>query len=114
MRELTYLVATTLDGFIAGPDGGDPTGTIFEVEGDHMPYGIAEYPEIIPTHVRDMLGIAAPNKHFDTVLSGRATYAIGADQGLTSPYAHLRQLVQRALFLTYHPRADGERAAGSG
>jgi dihydrofolate reductase len=66
---------------------------VLEIEGDHMPYGIAEYPEMIPTHVRDMLGIDAPNKHFDTVLSGRATYAIGADQGLTSPYAHLRQLV---------------------
>jgi dihydrofolate reductase len=93
MRELTYMVATTLDGFIAAPDGSDPSGTIFEIEGEHMAYGFAEYPEMFPTHVRDMLNIDEPNKHFDTVLSGRATYAIGADQGLTSPYAHLRQLV---------------------
>ena len=88
MRELTYMVATTLDAFIAAPDGSDPSGTVFEIEGDHMTYGIAEYPEIIPTPARNMLGIDAPNKHFDTVLYGRATYAVGADQGLTNPYAH--------------------------
>ena len=88
MRELTYMVATTLDAFIAAPDGSDPSGTVFEIEGDHMTYGIAEYPEIIPTPARNMLGIDAPNKHFDAVLYGRATYAVGADQGLTNPYAH--------------------------
>jgi hypothetical protein len=25
IRKLTYLIGSTIDGFIAGPDGGDPT-----------------------------------------------------------------------------------------
>jgi dihydrofolate reductase len=94
MRELTYLIATTLDGFIAAPQGGDPSGTVFVIEGDHMEHGIAEYPEMLPQPARAALGIEdAPAKHFDTVLMGRATYEVGADVGLTSPYPHLRQIV---------------------
>ena len=33
-----------------------------------------EYPETLPAHVRQHLGIEAGPRHFDTVVMGRATY----------------------------------------
>lgn len=92
MRKLTYFVATTIDGFIAGPNGGDPTG-LFLGEGDHMDALFTEYPDIIPVHVRDMLGIAPENKVFDTVLEGRPTYELGLAAGVANAYPHLRHYV---------------------
>jgi dihydrofolate reductase len=91
MRKLTYFVATSLDGYIAGPKG----------EFDFYPHsdGLAahvneELPETVPTHVRKHLGLPdTPNKRFDTVLMGRGAYQPGLDVGVTSPYAHLRQYV---------------------
>ncbi|MEV0678418.1 dihydrofolate reductase family protein [Actinosynnema sp. NPDC050436] len=88
MRELTYLVATSLDGFIAAPDGG--VGD-FLYEGDHMPALFEEYPDTLPAQAREALGIDVPNPNFDTVLMGRATYQVPG--GLPSPYPHLRQYV---------------------
>jgi len=111
MRKLVYYVAGTIDGFIAGSDGADPTGTIFEIDGDHMPVMTAEYPETVPTHMRAPLGIDAPNRHFDTVLMGRSTYKPGLDLGVTSPYAHLRQCVFSTT-ITESPDPDVEIVSG--
>ena len=94
MRELVYFVATTVDGFISDESGHDPGG-FMPFEGPQVPDLLAEFPEMVPGHVRSLIGMPAdaPNRRFDTVVMGRATYAIGADQGITSPYPHLRQLV---------------------
>jgi dihydrofolate reductase len=90
MRKLTYFIACTVDGFIARGDG---SFDFFPMTGEHIPHIVAEYPETIPGHLRDALGVRAGNAHFDTVLMGRHTYEAGLAIGVTSPYAHLRQYV---------------------
>lgn len=90
MRSLVYLVATTIDGFITGPDRGDPD--FFPFEGPHVADLLAEFPEMIPGHLREHVGlVGAENRRFDTVLMGRTTYGVGLQTGVTSPYPHLRQ-----------------------
>lgn len=92
MRKLTYFIATTVDGVITGPDNGNPDFFVFG--GDHGEALQAEYPEVLPTHVREMCGIAdAPNRHFDTVLQGRGSWEIGMAAGITNAYQHLRSIV---------------------
>ncbi len=54
---------------------------------------LAEFPEMIPTHIRGPLGVDGPNQRFDSVIMGRRTYDAGIPHGVTSPYQHLRQLV---------------------
>ncbi|RCK69933.1 dihydrofolate reductase [Desertihabitans brevis] len=94
MRRLTYYVATTLDGFIAGPDGGDPSGQpYFEVGPDLVEFIATHYPETLPAPARAALGIEGPGRVFDTVLEGRGSYQIGLDAGLDDAYPHLRHLV---------------------
>lgn len=92
MRKLVYFVASTLDGFIAGPEG----------EIDFYPFGPdlqefirTRYPETLPTHVREPLGIPAdtPNRAFDTVVMGRATLEPALKHGITHPYSHLTEYV---------------------
>jgi dihydrofolate reductase len=90
MRKLTYLIATTVDGFIAREDG---SFDFFPMTGEHLPYIVAEYPETISGHLRDAFGVHANNRHFATVLMGRKTYEVGLAMGVTSPYGHLRQYV---------------------
>ncbi|MDN3495181.1 dihydrofolate reductase family protein [Planococcus sp. APC 4015] len=94
MRELVYYVAVTLDGFIAGPDGGDPSGLeYFPVTDDLIRFTIENYPETLPGPARAALGIDGRGRVFDTVLEGRASYEVGLAAGVVDAYPHLRHLV---------------------
>jgi dihydrofolate reductase len=93
MRTLTYYVATTLDGFIAGSDGADPTSTIFTVGPDSVEYIVTHYPETLPGPVREAMGVTSLGNRFDTVLEGRRSYQLGLDAGMTNAYPHLRHIV---------------------
>jgi dihydrofolate reductase len=93
-RKLVYYVAVTLDGFIAGPDGGDPSGeSYFPLHQDLIELIAAEFPETLPGPARQAMGIDPPHKRFDTALEGRASYEIGLMVGVTNAYPHLRHLV---------------------
>jgi dihydrofolate reductase len=90
MRELTYYVAVSLDGFIAGPEG---QYDAFLTEGDHMAAIIERFPDTIPTDPAQALGIDSAAGGFGTVLMGWKTYAVGLESGVRSPYRHLEQIV---------------------
>ncbi|KRC36882.1 dihydrofolate reductase family protein [Oerskovia sp. Root22] len=94
MRKLVYYVAATLDGYIAGPDGGDPSGADYlPITPDVVQFIVEHFPETMPGPAREAMGIDGPGRSFDTVLEGRASYEIGLAAGLTDAYPHLRHLV---------------------
>ncbi|MEO1068861.1 MAG: dihydrofolate reductase family protein [Cyanobacteria bacterium J06638_6] len=88
MRPLTYLVACSVDGFIAHHDGSHDG---FSQDPAYFADLFSHFPETVPTHLRSALGVKGENRYFDTVLMGRKTYDIGLKDGITSPYSHLRQ-----------------------
>ncbi len=91
MRSVTYYVAASADGYIAGPDG---QFDFFGFDGDLAAWIMEEYPETLPVHVREALGIVdRDNRRFNTVVMGRRTYQPALDAGIASPYPHLRQVV---------------------
>ncbi|WP_214402013.1 dihydrofolate reductase family protein [Pseudonocardia lacus] len=90
MRELTYFVAVSLDGYIAAPDD---TFDAFPVQGDHIDWIFREWVDTVPTPGLEMVGLKADNSRFDTALMGWKTYAAGLPHGVESPYQHLRQYV---------------------
>jgi len=95
LRKVTYFIASTLDGFIAGPDGGDPTGPdgFWVTTDDYLRHVVETYPETLPLPAREALGVTDEGTHFDTVLEGRASYQVGLDAGVPDAYPHLRHLV---------------------
>ncbi|MFJ5996298.1 dihydrofolate reductase family protein [Streptomyces sp. NPDC092370] len=93
MRKLTYVIACSIDGFIGDPSG-DGTSMIRFVDEEFLAFLKAEHPETLPTHPRRALGIDdLPNKRFDTLIQGRRSYDLALREGITSPYAHLREYV---------------------
>jgi dihydrofolate reductase len=97
MRELTYYVACTVDRFIARADG---SCDFFLAEGEHLRDLLDSFPETVPAHLRDALGVRGENRWFDTVLMGRRTYEVGLAVGATSPYPHLKQFLFSRIMTT--------------
>ncbi|MCM4084760.1 dihydrofolate reductase family protein [Paractinoplanes hotanensis] len=91
MRKLIYYVASTVDGFIAAPDG--DFAFFGPLDEELNAYISSRYPETLPTALREHFGVTAPNQVFDTVVMGRGTYEPALKAGITSPYAHLEQFV---------------------
>lgn len=88
MRELTYYVACSVDAYIAHNDGSHHG---FAQDGEYFADLFASFPETVPSHLRDAMGIHSENKWFDTVLMGRKTYEVGLKDGVTNPYSHMKQ-----------------------
>lgn len=102
MREIVYYVASSVDGFIAHPDGsfgGFPWDDGFGAELR------ARFPETFPAHFGGPSEPGEANQTFDTVLMGRRSYQVGLQVGITSPYPSLAQYVfSRTLSGVEDPR----------
>lgn len=106
MRKLTYFIACTIDGFIGDPKG-DATSMLGFLDAEFLEFLTGEYPETISAQGREMLGVDAGNKRFDTVVQGLGSYRLALDMGVTSPYGHLREFVATRS-LAESPDADVE------
>jgi dihydrofolate reductase len=103
MRKLVYYVGMTIDGFIAGPDG---SVDFFPVTPDVIDFITTDYPDALPTHVREQLGVDVPNPNFDVGVQGRTTFQPALDIGVTSPFAHLRQYVVSTTYESPDPAVE--------
>jgi dihydrofolate reductase len=90
MCKLKYYIACTVDRFIAREDD---SYDFFLMRGEHVADLLTTFPETIPAHIQDQLGITAENRCFDTVLMGRRTYEIGLKEGISNPYPQMKQYV---------------------
>lgn len=90
MRDLTYFVAVSLDGRIAGANG---DFSAFMIEGDHMDMLFRDWRDTLPAVALDASGLEADHAHFDCVLMGWNTYAAGLPHGVRDPYPQHEQVV---------------------
>ncbi|MFE3586510.1 dihydrofolate reductase family protein [Streptomyces niveus] len=106
MRKLSYFIAVSIDGYIGDPTGEAEFFTRF-VDEEFFAFLKDEYPETLPTPGRQPLGIDhLENKRFDTVIQGRRSYELALDIGVTSPYAHMRQLVASRTLTSPDPAVE--------
>ncbi|MFF9397774.1 MULTISPECIES: dihydrofolate reductase family protein [unclassified Streptomyces] len=107
MRKLTYFVACSIDGFIGDPSG-DASSMLRFVDEEFLEFLKTRYPETISAEGRRLLGFHdTENQRFDTVIQGRASYQMALDVNVTSPYAHLRELVaSRSLEQSPDPNVE--------
>ncbi|MFF7890727.1 dihydrofolate reductase family protein [Streptomyces sp. NPDC007907] len=107
MRKLTYYIACSLDGFIGDPSG-DATAMMQLLDEEFLDFLRTEYPDAVPTQGRRALGFDdLPNKRFDTIIQGRGSYDLALKEGITSPYAHLREYVaSRSLEKSPDPNVE--------
>ncbi len=92
MRRLVYLTASSIDGFIAPPDGSDPT-SFWPMSPEYLEHLVDEFPETLPAAAHEPLGVTSAGTHFDTVLEGRNSYEVGLEAGVADAYPHLRHIV---------------------
>ncbi|MFD9867870.1 dihydrofolate reductase family protein [Streptomyces niveus] len=106
MRKLSYFIAASIDGFIGDPSGEAAFFTRY-VDEEYLDFLKEEYPETLPTHGRRPLGLDhLENKRFDTVIQGRRSYDLALKDGVTSPYAHMRQLVASRTLASPDPAVE--------
>jgi dihydrofolate reductase len=106
LRKLSYFIAVSIDGYIGDPTGEAEFFTRF-VDEEFFAFLKDEYPETLPTPGRQPLGIDhLENKQFDTVIQGRRSYELALDMGVTSPYAHMRQLVASRTLTSPDPAVE--------
>jgi dihydrofolate reductase len=107
LRKLTYFIACSLDGFI-GDENGDATAMLRFLDEEYLAFLKAEFPETLATHGRKALGVDhLENRRFDTIVQGRASYDLALKEGITSPYAHLREYVaSRTLGTSPDPNVE--------
>ncbi|MEW1791017.1 MULTISPECIES: dihydrofolate reductase family protein [Streptomyces] len=106
MRKLSYFIAVSIDGYIGDPTGEAEFFTRFADE-EFLDFLKDEYPETLPTPGRQPLGIDhLENKQFDTIIQGRRSYELALDIGVTSPYAHMRQLVASRTLTSPDPAVE--------
>jgi dihydrofolate reductase len=103
VRKLVYYVGATIDGFIAAPDG---SVDFFPVTPDVIDFITTDYPDALPTHVREQLGVDVPNPNFDVGVQGLATLQPALDIGVANPYAHLRQYVVSTTYESPDPTVE--------
>lgn len=90
MRKLVYYVASSVDGFIAAPDG---SPDFIPLDPGTLAHLAEAWPQTFPTFTHPQHGIDRPQGRFDALVMGRATYDPALKLGVTSPYAHLKQYV---------------------